>query len=735
MPKYHFIKFFTLCLFVASSLAVAQKQGKIDSLKRQLSASKGDTRFTILNELFKETNSFNFNEALEYANQFSDLASTSGDSVKMVQGGRMKAYSLMDLGRNEEALTILIRILGIVQRNQKTNPELKKQIKFILNNAGIAYMQLGNYDKALEFHYQSLQIREEEGDKNSVRNALNNIGLVFYNLSDYDRSIQYYLKAIDLSKELNDFKGQERVFSNLGLCYNQLGKFEEAIKSFQEGFKICGSECADNIVKEGLEGLGIAYLARHDLELAKENFLKSLEISRRQNDSRYSSENLFSLGKIEIEQKNEKQGLAYLNEAESLVEAANLAEGKLSVYKELARYYGQRNDYKKSLLYQNKYTQFKDSIYSDKLIKNLTKVQTNYDQRENIKTIAEKDQVLALQKEAILRQQRQYFFIVAIACLVVALASISFYYSRRQQRANKEISKAKNLIQEQNERLESHNKELEYKVKDRTSDLLLSNNALQKLNDELDYFIYKSSHDIRGPLATLKGMCNIALMDLKDPVALNYFKKFDITTDKLNVILTRLQMVNYVTHSHLKPEPIDFKTIITETIEFEKRKDAIEHFSFFYEIDPGCEIISDEFLVRTIIENLIDNAVKFRNTSDRILSQVKIKLSREGGFVKVRVEDNGIGIRSEYAHDLFKMFVRASEQSEIGGVGLYLIKLAIDKAGGEVNLIQSSVNGSTFQVLFPLDINDVIDARNKNEKKLVEMMMRQREQTPTTPVS
>ncbi|HTH56413.1 MAG TPA: tetratricopeptide repeat-containing sensor histidine kinase [Cyclobacteriaceae bacterium] len=699
-----------------------------------LPSTSGEPRFVVLNELFKETNSYNFNQALDYAKQFNDLAQSSGDSVKMVQGGRMRAYSLMDLGHNEEAVVVLTDVLGIARRNQNKYPELKKQIKFILNNAGLANMYLGNYDKALDLHYQSLTIREEEGDRKAIRTALNNIGLVFFNLKDYDRSIQYYLKAIKTSEELKDFTHQERVYINLGLAENQLGKYNEAIDFFNEGFKICKDNCDDNIIKEGLEGLGYAYQANRNYEKAKENFLKSLTISRRQNDSRYSSENLFSLGKIEIELGNEKQGLIYLNEAESLVEAANLAEGKLSVYKELANYYGQRNDYKKSLRYQNKYTSFKDSIYSDKLIKNITKVQTNYDQRENIKTIAEKDQVLALQKEVIVRQQRQYFFIVAIACLIVALASISFYYSRRQQRANKEISKAKNLIQEQNERLESHNRQLEDKVKDRTGDLLLSNNALQKLNDELDYFIYKSSHDIRGPLATLKGMCNIALMDLKDPVALNYFKKFDITTDKLNVILTRLQMVNYVTHSRLKPEPIDFKTIVEETIEFEKRKDAIEHFSFHHEIEPGCEIISDEFLVRTIVENLIDNAVKFRKASDRIRPHVNIKLTREGGLVKVLVQDNGIGIGSEYAHDLFKMFVRASEQSEIGGVGLYLIKLAIDKAGGDVSLIQSGPEGSTFQVLFPLDINEVIDARNKNEKKLVDMMMKQREQ-PTTPVS
>ncbi|GHN03140.1 histidine kinase [Cytophagales bacterium WSM2-2] len=636
----------------------------------------------------------------------------------------------MDLGRNEEALATLKSTLNLVYRNQKEYPELKKQIKFILNNAGIASVSLGNYDKALEYHYQSLQIREEEGDKKSIRNALNNIGLVFYNLRDYEKSIQYCLKAVAISEELHDFGGMERVYINLGLASNQLGRFNKAIGFFNEGFNICKNECDDNIVKEGLEGLGYAYQADHQYQKAKENFLKSLEISKRQNDVRYSEENLVALGKIEIDLKNEEQGLAYLKEAEALVEAANLALGKLSVYKELADFYGKKNDYQKSLSYQNKYSQFKDSIYNDQLISNLTRVQTNFDQRENLKTIAQKDQFLALQNEIIVRQQRQYFFIFAITCLVVTLAMMMFYFSKKQQRANKEISRAKNKIEEQNERLENHNKELETKVTQRTGDLLLANNALQKVNSELDYFIYKSSHDIRGPLVTLKGMCNVALMDLKDPLAIEYFRKFDVTTDKLNVILTRLQTVNYVTHSQVKPAPINFNTMIEDIILFEKKKGVTSKFSFQYDVPPGSTIVSDEFLVRTVLENLIDNSVKFRSSSERVDPYVKIKLTRERSAVKVTVEDNGIGIHRGEVDDIFKMFVRASEQSEIGGVGLYLVKTAVDKAGGEVSLLQSGPGGSVFQVLFPADIHEVISARNRSDKKLVDLEEKQIDSPP-----
>ncbi len=252
----------------------AQDANKVDSLKEKLSSSKGDDRFEILNELFKIYNSTNFNEALIYADDFSDQALATGDSARIVQGGRMRAYSLIYLGKNDDATDVLIRILGIAKRNQNKYPGLKGQIKFILNNIGLAYTYLGNFDKALDYHYQSLLIREEEGDKKSIRNALNNIGLVFHNLNDDEKAIQNYLKALEISKELDDFTGQERLFANLGLSYNVLGKFDEAIKSFKEGFNLCGDKCDDNIMKEGLAGLGLAYKAKHQLGIAKDNFFK-----------------------------------------------------------------------------------------------------------------------------------------------------------------------------------------------------------------------------------------------------------------------------------------------------------------------------------------------------------------------------------------------------------------------------------------------------------------------------
>jgi signal transduction histidine kinase len=575
-----------------------------------------------------------------------------------------------------------------------------------------------------------LVLREEEGDKGSIKTSLNNIGMVFYNLKDFDKAIQNYLKASEISKEINEYSGLDAIYLNLGLSFNQIGKFDEAIKYFDEAFKLCGDKCNDNILKAGFEGLGFAYAANHQNEIAEAHFKKSLEIARKQNDVRFISENLLALGKIEFERENESTGLHFLEEAKMFAEAASLAEVKISIYKELADHYGNKKDYRKSLEYQTRYTKFKDSVYSEQLIRNLAKVQTNYAERENLKTIAAKDQILVYKEDLIQRQRRQYFFIVVITCLVISLAGVLFYFSKRQQKVNRELSEAKNKIEEQNLQLSGYNKELEIKVSERTKDLNLTNESLKRVNKELDNFIYKTSHDIRGPLATLKGMCNLAMVDVKDDIALNYLKKMDYTVDRLNTILTRLTIVNYINNSVLAPTAIVFRDIIAEIINLEKKKGMPDRFSINFSIEPGSLLISDRDLIKLILENLIDNAVKFHNDSERLDPYVTINVNKEDQFIKISVEDNGIGILNKTEDEIFQMFVRASERSENGGVGLYLAKLATEKIGGLISLEHSSEKGSLFQILLPEDINIILDPKSsqggKIHQKIIDLRLKKK---------
>ena len=699
-------------------IGFSQSSTRIDSLKNLLENANDTSRFNVLQGLFKSYNQNDFNISLQYAREAYQLAESLGDSSKIVEGGRMIAYSLMDLGKNDESIVILNKVLAIAKRNQFRYPELKPKIKFILNNAAISYMYRGNYDSSLSYHFKSLEIRETEGDRKSVGTALNNIGLVYFKLKNYEQALQYYLRSLDLKNEINDTNDIDKILTNVGLCYDQLKNTEEAILSFKKALASCANECSENLKKEVFHGLGIAYFNLKDYDNSKKILKSSLEISKTQNDKKYWIENLIALSKIETELKDYKASLRYLEEAKQFESESEFTEPLINFYSEMANVYTSLSDFERASVYQGKYIKLKDSIYSSQLIKNLARIQNTYEQRENIKTITEKDRILQLQKELINRQQIQYIFIVVVTILATGLALVLIWANRRQKIHNAALNDAQRVITDQNERLLKANEYLDQQVAEKTQDLFMANEALIQVNSELDNFIYRTSHDIRGPLVTLKGVCNVALLDVKDDIALDYLLKLDATSTRLNVILTRLLIVNKINLWELEAVPINCVDLIGQIIETEKINGIPDNMLIDYEIDPDIKLFSDRFLLMLVVENLIDNAIKFYNDSPRVSPFVKIRIHKEAGDkVKMIVLDNGIGVNSSDKDQIFHLFTRASDRSQTGGIGLYLSKMAAARLGGEVILTNTSPSGSEFHLILPADVTPVIEVRRLQEQR------------------
>ena len=325
----------------------------------------------------------------------------------------------------------------------------------------------------------------------------------------------------------------------------------------------------------------------------------------------------------------------------------------------------------------------------------MRKFKLNFAQRENIATIAS--------NEVVIKQSRDLNIAGAVIVLLAGLLVLVLQFGNRNiKRVNAKLSEAKEVIQEKNQELANKNKDLDFQVEKKTADLARANSSLKQVNDELDNFIYKTSHDIRGPLASLKGMCNVALMDVQDPVALDYLKKLDATAERLNTILTRLVIINQINNSKLTVERIDFESIVSDVLLLERKKGVPAELLIMPQIDDDAIIESDKELVRIVLENLIDNAIKFYNDSDRVKSFVKIHInSMPKGGVIVRVIDNGIGISESSPGKLFQMFSRASERSETGGIGLYITKTATEKIGGKVGLLTTPEGYTEFYVIFP----------------------------------
>lgn len=682
-------------LFFDTAGQTSSEQKVIDSLLNAMAKTDNEKQLMAINvELGWNFLNGNNLEAFRYASKGYDLSKQFGDSARMVRSGRVAGFALKELDRVPESITFFKEVLPIAKRNRNVHA-FKDEYKRILNGLAVDHTYLAEYDKALEYNFESLVVREAEGDQSAISVALNNIGLVYFKLHNFENALRYYEKSLDIRIEQRDTAYLHKAYLNIGLCYLNTNRFKEAREYTLRAVSLCGDHCDDEIIMSAEFSLGESSFYTGDFKEAVSHLDKSLAIARKRNDRRWQAENLVTLGVVLIKSKEYPHAQIYLEEADSIARNSGYNQLLVDVYKHFSSMYNLTGDYKNEAFYQGKYIQLSDSLFGQGLVKNIGKIQANYEERENIATIADRDFSL--------NQQRKLNVAwVVIAFMAGLLVLVLQFGNRNIKRVNAKLSEAKEVIQLQNAELENKNRELDIEVDKKTIDLARVNQSLKQVNDELDNFIYKTSHDIRGPLASLKGMCNVALLDVKDPIALEYLKKLDATAERLNSILTRLVIINQINNSKISIEPIDFKAIVAEVLLLEKKKGLPPDLKITTFIDPQASIESDKELVRIVLENLIDNAIKFYNDSERVDSFMNVHISRvENASVKVRVIDNGIGISESSPGKLFQMFSRASERSETGGIGLYITKTAVEKIGGKIGLLTTPEGYTEFYVILP----------------------------------
>lgn len=222
---------------------------------------------------------------------------------------------------------------------------------------------------------------------------------------------------------------------------------------------------------------------------------------------------------------------------------------------------------------------------------------------------------------------------------------------------------------------------------------------LEKINDELNRFIYSTSHDLRSPLMSVLGIINLARLDnsVKDPNG--YVDMIESCILKLDGFIQKI--IEYYRNSRLdvEYEKIYFDSLLQECIaNFKPQNTAIE---FQLNIDQPVDFKGDTFRISVILNNLISNAVKYQKP-DEANPKVNLTVKVEPHKATIWIEDNGIGILSEHLSNIFKMFFRSKNNNKPGsGIGLYIVKEALNKIGGTINVESKYGEGTQFEITIP----------------------------------
>ncbi len=225
---------------------------------------------------------------------------------------------------------------------------------------------------------------------------------------------------------------------------------------------------------------------------------------------------------------------------------------------------------------------------------------------------------------------------------------------------------------------------------------------LQQLNHELETFIYKSSHDLRGPIASILGLIRVAGFDIKDEAALGYLKNINELASKLDKSLADLVGVMSVKDKPLQVVPVDMKQVVDEILDSLNYMEGFQQITFSI-VDQVTEpVVSDRASLHSVLLNLIENAIKYANYGiDESRVEILMQTNPEGKLL-LQVTDNGTGIKKDAQEKVFDMFYRATNEGKGAGLGLYLVKKTVEKMEGIIELTSEYKKGSEFKVTIPI---------------------------------
>jgi len=211
---------------------------------------------------------------------------------------------------------------------------------------------------------------------------------------------------------------------------------------------------------------------------------------------------------------------------------------------------------------------------------------------------------------------------------------------------------------------------------------------LKTRNFELDQFVYKVSHDLRAPLTSIMGLINLSRIDGDTFEKMHqYIDLIEGSTQKLDNFITSLLEYSRSNRHDMEAQKIEFEQLVEDSLEDLKYIQDYSKLQIAISVTQGeVDFFAEQIKLNIIFNNIISNAVKYQNKriTDNTL-KIAIDLTSPK-FAHITVRDNGIGIHKRYLDQVFDMFFRATETSAGSGLGLYIVKQAVERLGGTIEI-------------------------------------------------
>ncbi len=286
--------------------------------------------------------------------------------------------------------------------------------------------------------------------------------------------------------------------------------------------------------------------------------------------------------------------------------------------------------------------------------------------------------------------------------LISVLASMLSREVLNQINAKVALKKSEEELRKRELALKEMNELLEERIKERTEELNNSNKALLRINEDLDNFVYTTSHDLKSPIMNMEALVGIAFQEDagKGPEREEAKSRIYNSLNRMKGTISQLaQVAKAQKEVYDDVELINFKEIVDEVIA--DNNEVIKNAGASIETDFAKDTISiSRTTIKSIVYNFISNAIKYRSPERAPLIKLTTQLCDKELILSV--QDNGLGIDLAKNRDkMFTIFKRFHDNVEGAGIGLYMVKRMIEKNNGKIEVESKVDKGTTFKVIFP----------------------------------
>jgi signal transduction histidine kinase len=537
--------------------------------------------------------------------------------------------------------------------------------------SGLAQEFNGNYDSAIVYYLQTLDLARKWHAINYEISALGDLAYIYVNTKQPGLAKERYKEAYQLAAIEGNVVEQITTHLNLGAIYNQLNLGDSALYFLNEGLVIAKTYHRLSDEASFYNNIGNVYFARKEYTKALAFFMQNRDYHNQFNkDSELWRDNL-NIADAYISMKKYDSGYVYAIQSLDIANRLASKSRQSDCYAMLSRLYLARADYKNAFEYQQKWYAIDTSLVNEKTNTAIAGLQEKFHAKET----AQENKVL----QTTIEQSNYRNRLMAIGAVGAALAALLITVFFVQKRlANKRLQLQNDLIKLQNQKLAT-------------------------LNYEKNSLISIVSHDLASPFSSIKMWSQVLQNGTND---FNADQKMAVerigqSANRGELLIQRILDIEKAETNRqaIQLESFELNECLLSVIgDFKPTADSKQIKIHFTNTSADCRVVSDKQLIGRIMENLLSNAIKFTASGKNIW----VSTEQSDEQVCIIVSDEGVGIEKDELPYLFQKYSSISSRSTNGetsnGLGLAIVLRLVNELNGSIHCESEPGKGSVFTV-------------------------------------